>query len=586
MSTTTNTNEGSLQGRKDEIKASFELNVNGAKSTVLIRKSRIVVGSVETADVKLNGVEGVAPIHAVLELEFSSDVSQCKAMILDLASGTGVFINGRKIIHESLSAGDEVRIGGASFRFGYRKPEPRELLPDQALLLIDSGTVESIFDYRPEVKDTLEAVYSWNDAILDVDHLVKEEVLTIPPVYQNGSEIQLATKTGASWTLALTPNMKGLVYINGQSQSLESLRQSGKQVQIGSNDFAKIESGPITVYLSQTIAPPVLKKSTKLITDPFFAKTLGLSFLFSALALIGLSLLPSDLVVQDPDTQPLLPPEAKITLTKEQMKKFVMKSGQTLIKPEQPKPQETASKPAGGAQGKKEGKTGEGARKIGPEGGGKKASGDASKVASASMLKAISNPNLQTSTLLAGGGSGGTTNGRGAFDTRQNNGAYLSGPGTGGGGNSLSGAGSGLRNKGGRGDKGVGTGIGNSTGSGTAPGDIMIKPSSGGGYLVYGSINREAIEEEILKRRDEFVSCYQSEFGSGGKVGSGVVSVAFTIGKNGWLMGPAAIKASSLKNPIVERCILAVFKRIQFPEPDGGQSVSVTYPISFANSSK
>ena len=582
--TTTNVNEGGLQGQKNAIKAGFELNRNGETSTILIRKSRVVVGSVETADLKLNSAEGVSPIHAVIEIEFGADVSTCKAKILDLASGTGVFVNGQRIVHGDLSAGDEVRIGSVSFRFGFQKPQPREALPDQALLLIDAGTVEPIFDYRPEVKDTLEAVYSWNDAILDVDHLATEQTLVIPPVYQNGVEVNLANKVGAYWSLVLTAGMKGMVYMNGESQTVEALRQSGKSVQIGPNDFAKIESGPISVYLSQTVAPPVLKRTTRLVTDPFFAKTLGLSFLFSAVALVALSLLPADLIVQDPEQKPLLPPEVKITLTKEQMKKFTVKAGNTLVKPE-PKPQEVAKKEPGGAQGKKEGKTGEGARKIGPEGGGKKASGDTSKTASSSLLKAISNPNLRTNTLLAGGGSGGTSNGRGSFDTKQNNGAFLTGPGSGGGGNSASGGGTGLRDRGGRGDKGVGTGIGNATGNGTPPGDIVIKPSTGGGYLVYGSINREAIEEAILSRRDEFISCYQSEFGSGKAIASGKVMVAFVIGKKGWA-SEAAIKSSSLNNLIVERCIVAVMKRIPFPEPDGGQPVSVTYPFNFANASK
>jgi TonB family protein len=54
----------------------------------------------------------------------------------------------------------------------------------------------------------------------------------------------------------------------------------------------------------------------------------------------------------------------------------------------------------------------------------------------------------------------------------------------------------------------------------------------------------------------------------------------FVIGSSG-RVSRAAVKESSLHNANVERCVLQVIKRIQFPEPAGGGTVEVTYPFKF-----
>src|SRR6478609_6708816 len=72
-------------------------------------KERIVLGSVVSADVRLSG-DGVEPIHAVIEMASGPDL---EPTIYDLASETGVFVNGKKVITQVLENDDEITIGRA-----------------------------------------------------------------------------------------------------------------------------------------------------------------------------------------------------------------------------------------------------------------------------------------------------------------------------------------------------------------------------------------------------------------------------------------------------------------------------------------
>src|SRR5690348_7302957 len=80
------------------------LHSDATKQTYRIHKDRLVIGSVESADVRLTG-EGIAPIHAILELNYDERTSSCSPAIYDLASETGVFVNGKKVVTQLLKDG-------------------------------------------------------------------------------------------------------------------------------------------------------------------------------------------------------------------------------------------------------------------------------------------------------------------------------------------------------------------------------------------------------------------------------------------------------------------------------------------------
>ena len=634
MSQTTTGQVSSAKQVAEELKASFEVTTGGRNKTFLIHKPRVVIGSVESADVKITE-NGVAPIHAVVEFIWNTDISKCEAKILDLASPTGVIINGQKVIHQTLKNGDSVQVGDATFVFNFKKPEPKSLLPDQALLLIDSNSVEAIFDYRPDTKDTLEVVYSWNESILNVEHFTSESYVTVPGVYQNGNELQLAQKTGNSWTLNLKDQMTGVVYIGGEVKPVSQLRKTASTITLGQNDFAKIESGAVSFYLSQTAAPPMLVKRAKLINDPFLFKSLILSIIFTMLTVGALQFFerPNE-QVQVPETIATILYHPEMYSSKKplpiQKPKEEVKKAETPPEPEKPKkaevdftkPKETEGKVAqtkSPQPGKKQSaqsqsKEGEGARAKGAEGsrGAKNAKpsntkqnaanrpspnagndrgGTKSEVAdngNVQMMKGATNKILD---LLGGSGqklgkSGSKLSGFGGFSTEGNGGLALAGKGKGGGGNADTLLG-GLGDKG-RGGGKVGTGLGaEGTGSGIVGGKTRVELNVGGGTetVVVGAIDRDAIEAAIRAHRDEFRNCYEREINAGAPSISGKVFTAFVIGASG-KASQLSIASSTINSPNVDRCVLSVLGRIQFPLPAGGVPVTIKYPFNFANASK
>ncbi|RYZ69105.1 MAG: energy transducer TonB, partial [Proteobacteria bacterium] len=158
-------------------------------------------------------------------------------------------------------------------------------------------------------------------------------------------------------------------------------------------------------------------------------------------------------------------------------------------------------------------------------------------------------------------------------------GQALSGNGKGGGGDAA--VLGGLSDKG-RGGGRVGTGLGAAgNGDGIIGGSSRVALRSGGGEeaVVMGSIDKSAIEAAIMAHKDEFRLCYEKEINAENPNVSGMVRPSFTIGASGRVT-ENGIQESTIRNANVERCVLTVLKRIQFPAPVGGV-VQVTYPFRF-----
>ena len=65
---------------------------------------------------------------------------------------------------------------------------------------------------------------------------------------------------------------------------------------------------------------------------------------------------------------------------------------------------------------------------------------------------------------------------------------------------------------------------------------------------------------------------------------AGTITTTSVIGSSGRITD-AGIKNSSMGNANVERCVLGVLRRIDFPVPQGG-TVQFTFPFKFARTQK
>jgi hypothetical protein len=171
--------------------------------------------------------------------------------------------------------------------------------------------------------------------------------------------------------------------------------------------------------------------------------------------------------------------------------------------------------------------------------------------------------------------------GFGGFTTQGNGGLALSGTGAGGGGTSDLSQGLGDH---GRGGGKIGTGMGAAgSGSGIIGGKTRVSLRTGGPEetVVTGSIDPDAILMAILAHKDEFRLCYEREINAETPSIGGSVGTTFVIGATGRVT-QAGVASSTLHNANVERCVLNVIKRIDFPLPRGAGVVQVSYPFKFA----
>jgi pSer/pThr/pTyr-binding forkhead associated (FHA) protein len=96
---------------------------------------------------------------------------------------------------------------------------------------------------------------------------------------------------------------------------------------------------------------------------------------------------------------------------------------------------------------------------------------------------------------------------------------------------------------------------------------------------VEGGLEREVIARYIKSQLGQIRYCYERQLSASPDL-YGKVKVKFTIGAAGEVI-TQAINATSLKNAMVEGCILRRIAGWQFPKPQGGMHVNVSYPFLF-----
>lgn len=170
----------------------------------------------------------------------------------------------------------------------------------------------------------------------------------------------------------------------------------------------------------------------------------------------------------------------------------------------------------------------------------------------------------------------------GALDGSSLDGSGLTGAGGGGlgglGGGSVTGGGVGL----GVGTLGHGAGTGSSfgrlgSGSGTT---ITLRQ---GATQVVGRLPPEVIQRIVRMNFGRMRLCYDAALRTNPRL-AGHASVRFVIGPSG-AVASSAPGPTDFAPPALQACLAAAFRGMSFPQPDGGGSVTVVYPIHFASTS-
>ncbi len=107
---------------------------------------------------------------------------------------------------------------------------------------------------------------------------------------------------------------------------------------------------------------------------------------------------------------------------------------------------------------------------------------------------------------------------------------------------------------------------------GIAPGPVRLgKPA------IMGGLSKEVIRRTIGRHVAEVRACYMQALNAHPEL-QGRVVVQFWISPSGAVM-KSLVKESDLGDPAVARCIAEVIGRTDFPAPDGGGLVTVSYPF-------
>ena len=94
-----------------------------------------------------------------------------------------------------------------------------------------------------------------------------------------------------------------------------------------------------------------------------------------------------------------------------------------------------------------------------------------------------------------------------------------------------------------------------------------------------GRLTKAEVGSVVHSQLRRFLECYQLLLVKGGTQ-TGVVKVRFVIAPSG-KVSEATITASELHHPRTESCIVDAMRSLDFPPPQGGGVVVVTYPFTF-----
>ncbi|MBC8070727.1 MAG: TonB family protein [Deltaproteobacteria bacterium] len=94
---------------------------------------------------------------------------------------------------------------------------------------------------------------------------------------------------------------------------------------------------------------------------------------------------------------------------------------------------------------------------------------------------------------------------------------------------------------------------------------------------VVGALDKEVIRRVVRAHIDEVRSCYNSGLVRDPRL-AGRVVVQFAVGPTGAVQS-ASVTSSTVADDAVNNCILGAVQRWKFPVPEGGGTVSVTYPF-------
>lgn len=592
-----------MDSKKTPLSFTIQL-ADGTQAVEERSQDKITIGKSKDASLCIND-DSLAATHCLVRVSEGPTVT-----IMDLGTDAGTLVRNAKIEDETtLQDGDEIQLGNTKIAINFggavlnptvpgRVPagvtELTEEQPDDDATEVIEATKPSVEkseklsmtneDQKTQKNDVtqeskapankayVEIAMYWGSALMGVKRLASGNALVVGP--EEGAHFNVSTETLTANHTLVEQGDNGAVVIPGPGMKASVAgAEKADRFQLGLNEIAEVQVGTLKFVVRYTKQIPPLVGDLSKTWDSLYTKALAFALILQAAFLIAFFITPTFEEYDDDDLfnnpnffQELIlrePEEKKEKKEDLSGKKAAQRKDDEGLFGKKDKPKEDKVASAEGAPVVDKDKREED-RKIAME-----------------ALAALGlGPESQVSDVMGPGGLGsginnalgglrgtamGEAGGAGGLGTR--------GTGAGGGGNALGigGLGSGTgRGSGGNGNIDLG---------GRGKGMTRIRP----GKVVYkGSLSREEIQRVVKRHMNQIKYCYEKELAKSPNLQGKVV--AFWIISGTGLVQTAKASQNTMGNKSVEQCIMKVVKRMRFPRPKGGGTVTVTYPFVFSSS--
>jgi hypothetical protein len=120
--------------------------------------------------------------------------------------------------------------------------------------------------------------------------------------------------------------------------------------------------------------------------------------------------------------------------------------------------------------------------------------------------------------------------------------------------------------------------------SGTVKGlikDVGEAPKVAGIDVSRMPFTPDSIKQVVLAAQPQIQGCYEETLASKGKAVSGNIKTHFVITPDGYVKGALVDKrVSSLKEPRLADCVVAVLSAMVFPKPPDGKDHPIDFPFN------
>lgn len=286
--------------------------VPGFPDSFVLESGQVILGRLTNNHLVLPG-SNIEPIHAMIELDPETGV----ASVLDMASETGVSVNGKRIeVSAALKVGDRIAIGDVVIEVKEPVETKAQVQPAKEAATGPQFRNETGAVNVPRIvnsrllfaaeKDrrtgsTLEVVAFWDQSILDVRHYGGEQISPDDEIRSNkviignesdGDLIGVGPKGNTRHLkLAEVKGSKAVVFLNDEMRA--RVRRGARfeqvkgpaDVQLSANDMVLIQHGTISYFMTRVSLPrPVLKSVDDIDGKPVIFAYAGL--LYAVLALL------------------------------------------------------------------------------------------------------------------------------------------------------------------------------------------------------------------------------------------------------------------------------------------------------------